>query len=86
MDDAIQLWDLIPVSAGVRGTQVILRPEDYLRPDRSGAGRHRAWQKIVAVSHGMSTIRSMVHTLRNLFPTTRLFTDINYSNSRLIVL
>jgi prolyl-tRNA editing enzyme YbaK/EbsC (Cys-tRNA(Pro) deacylase) len=26
-----QLWDLISVSAGVRATQVILRPEDYLR-------------------------------------------------------
>jgi Cys-tRNA(Pro)/Cys-tRNA(Cys) deacylase len=30
-DETIQLWDLISVSAGVRGTQVILRPEDYLR-------------------------------------------------------
>ena len=29
--ETIQLWDLILVSAGVRGTQVILRPEDYLR-------------------------------------------------------
>jgi Cys-tRNA(Pro)/Cys-tRNA(Cys) deacylase len=30
-DETIQLWDAISVSAGVRGTQVILRPEDYLR-------------------------------------------------------
>ena len=30
-DETIQLWDLISVSAGVRGTQVILRPEDYMR-------------------------------------------------------
>jgi prolyl-tRNA editing enzyme YbaK/EbsC (Cys-tRNA(Pro) deacylase) len=25
------LWDSISISAGVRGTQIILRPEDYLR-------------------------------------------------------
>jgi Cys-tRNA(Pro)/Cys-tRNA(Cys) deacylase len=30
-DETMQLWDAISVSAGVRGTQVILRPEDYLR-------------------------------------------------------
>jgi Cys-tRNA(Pro)/Cys-tRNA(Cys) deacylase len=30
-DETIQLWDSISVSAGVRGTQIILRPEDYLR-------------------------------------------------------
>jgi Cys-tRNA(Pro)/Cys-tRNA(Cys) deacylase len=30
-DETIQLWDAISVSAGVRGTQVILRPDDYLR-------------------------------------------------------
>lgn len=30
-DETIQLWDAISISAGVRGTQVILRPEDYLR-------------------------------------------------------
>lgn len=30
-DETIELWDTISVSAGVRGTQVILRPEDYLR-------------------------------------------------------
>lgn len=30
-DETIQLWDAISVSAGVRGTQIILRPEDYLR-------------------------------------------------------
>jgi Cys-tRNA(Pro)/Cys-tRNA(Cys) deacylase len=30
-DETIQLWDAISVSAGVRGTQMILRPEDYLR-------------------------------------------------------
>src|ERR1700753_1737103 len=30
-DETIQLWDSISVSAGVRGTQMILKPEDYLR-------------------------------------------------------
>src|SRR5579884_2490035 len=30
-DETIQLWDVISVSAGVRGTQIILAPEDYLR-------------------------------------------------------
>ena len=30
-DETIQMWDRISVSAGVRGTQIILHPEDYLR-------------------------------------------------------
>jgi Cys-tRNA(Pro)/Cys-tRNA(Cys) deacylase len=30
-DETIQLWDAISISAGVRGTQMVLRPEDYLR-------------------------------------------------------
>lgn len=30
-DETIQLWEMISVSAGVRGTQVILKPDDYLR-------------------------------------------------------
>jgi Cys-tRNA(Pro)/Cys-tRNA(Cys) deacylase len=30
-DETIQLWDSISISAGVCGTQIILRPEDYLR-------------------------------------------------------
>lgn len=30
-DETIQLWDRISVSAGVRGTQIILIPDDYLR-------------------------------------------------------
>ena len=30
-DDTIELWDQISISAGVRGTQIILRPADYLR-------------------------------------------------------
>ena len=30
-DETIQLWDRISISAGVRGTQIIMAPEDYLR-------------------------------------------------------
>ena len=30
-DETIQLWDLISVSAGVRGSQIILKPDDYAR-------------------------------------------------------
>jgi Cys-tRNA(Pro)/Cys-tRNA(Cys) deacylase len=30
-DETIQLWDKISVSAGLRGTQIILAPVDYLR-------------------------------------------------------
>jgi Cys-tRNA(Pro)/Cys-tRNA(Cys) deacylase len=30
-DETIEMWDKISISAGVRGTQIILKPEDYLR-------------------------------------------------------
>ena len=30
-DETIQLWERISISAGVRGTQIILDPKDYLR-------------------------------------------------------
>lgn len=30
-DETIELWDKISISAGVRGTQIILHPSDYLR-------------------------------------------------------
>src|SRR5438477_12033391 len=30
-DETIELFDLISVSAGVRGTQIVLAPADYLR-------------------------------------------------------
>jgi Cys-tRNA(Pro)/Cys-tRNA(Cys) deacylase len=30
-DETIELFDQVAVSAGVRGTQMVLRPEDYLR-------------------------------------------------------
>jgi Cys-tRNA(Pro)/Cys-tRNA(Cys) deacylase len=31
IDETMQLWDLVSVSAGQRGTQIILAPDDYLR-------------------------------------------------------
>ena len=37
-DETIQLWDAISVSAGLRGTQIILRPEDYLRATNAVMG------------------------------------------------
>lgn len=37
-DETIQLWDAISVSAGVRGTQIILKPEDYLRVTNGAMG------------------------------------------------
>jgi Cys-tRNA(Pro)/Cys-tRNA(Cys) deacylase len=30
-DETLELWEKISVSAGVRGTQIILTPEDYVR-------------------------------------------------------
>jgi Cys-tRNA(Pro)/Cys-tRNA(Cys) deacylase len=37
-DETIQLWDAISVSAGVRGTQIILKPDDYLRVTNAAMG------------------------------------------------
>lgn len=37
-DETIELFDLISVSAGVRGTQILLAPEDYLRATRARTG------------------------------------------------
>lgn len=42
VDETIELYDVVSVSAGVRGTQILLAPADYLRavgvaPDRIGA-------------------------------------------------
>ncbi len=31
VDETIELWDVISISAGVRGTQVLLSPADFLR-------------------------------------------------------
>jgi Cys-tRNA(Pro)/Cys-tRNA(Cys) deacylase len=37
-DETIELFDVISVSAGVRGTQLVLAPADYLRAVRAGIG------------------------------------------------
>ena len=37
-DETIELWDVISISAGVRGTQVILAPTDYLRVTNASVG------------------------------------------------
>ncbi len=37
-DETIELFDVISVSAGVRGTQVLLAPADYLRATRARVG------------------------------------------------
>jgi Cys-tRNA(Pro)/Cys-tRNA(Cys) deacylase len=34
-DETIGLWDLISISAGRRGTQILLSPSDYLRATRA---------------------------------------------------
>ena len=38
VDEQIQLFDLISVSAGVRGTQMLLAPDDYLRTTQAVVG------------------------------------------------
>ena len=38
VDETLELWDVVSVSAGVRGTQVLLAPADYLRIARATAG------------------------------------------------
>jgi Cys-tRNA(Pro)/Cys-tRNA(Cys) deacylase len=35
VDELIQLFELVSVSAGVRGTQILLAPSDYLRASRA---------------------------------------------------
>jgi Cys-tRNA(Pro)/Cys-tRNA(Cys) deacylase len=37
-DETIELWEVISVSAGVRGTQVLLAPADYLRVTKATVG------------------------------------------------
>jgi len=37
-DETIELFDVISVSAGVRGTQILLAPADYLRATRARVG------------------------------------------------
>jgi Cys-tRNA(Pro)/Cys-tRNA(Cys) deacylase len=37
-DETIELWDMISISAGVRGTQILLAPGDYLRVTKAMVG------------------------------------------------
>ena len=38
VDEAIELFAVVAVSAGVRGTQILLAPADYLRAARATLG------------------------------------------------
>ena len=38
VDETVELFDIISVSAGVRGTQLLLAPADYLRVTKGKAG------------------------------------------------
>ena len=37
-DETIELWDVISISAGIRGTQILLAPADYLRITNATVG------------------------------------------------
>jgi Cys-tRNA(Pro)/Cys-tRNA(Cys) deacylase len=37
-DETIELWDVISISAGVRGTQILVSPADYLRATKATVG------------------------------------------------
>jgi len=38
VDESVRRWDVISVSAGVRGTQILIAPEAYLRATRATVG------------------------------------------------
>ncbi len=38
VDETIILFDVVSVSAGVRGTQILLAPDDYLRVSKAITG------------------------------------------------
>jgi Cys-tRNA(Pro)/Cys-tRNA(Cys) deacylase len=38
VDETLELFDVVAVSAGVRGTQIVLAPADYLRATRGAVG------------------------------------------------
>jgi Cys-tRNA(Pro)/Cys-tRNA(Cys) deacylase len=37
-DETIEIFDMISVSAGIRGTQILLAPPDYLRATKAKVG------------------------------------------------
>jgi Cys-tRNA(Pro)/Cys-tRNA(Cys) deacylase len=38
VDETMELWDVVSISAGVRGTQVLVAPRDYLRITNAALG------------------------------------------------
>ncbi len=38
VDETMQLWDVVSVSAGQRGTQILIAPDDYLRATSGSYG------------------------------------------------
>ena len=38
VDETMELWDVVSISAGVRGTQVLVAPADYLRITNAAIG------------------------------------------------
>jgi len=38
VDETMELWDFVSISAGVRGTQVLVAPRDYLRITNAALG------------------------------------------------
>ena len=37
-DETVELWDVVSISAGVRGTQILIAPPDYLRITNATVG------------------------------------------------
>jgi Cys-tRNA(Pro)/Cys-tRNA(Cys) deacylase len=38
LDETAVLWDVISISAGVRGTQILLSPDDYVKATKAAIG------------------------------------------------
>jgi Cys-tRNA(Pro)/Cys-tRNA(Cys) deacylase len=38
VDETISLFDVVSISAGIRGTQIFLHPDDYLRATNATVG------------------------------------------------
>jgi Cys-tRNA(Pro)/Cys-tRNA(Cys) deacylase len=49
-DETVELWDVISISAGVRGTQILVAPVDYLRVTKATVGEI-AREKTVSEQH-----------------------------------
>jgi Cys-tRNA(Pro)/Cys-tRNA(Cys) deacylase len=53
VDETVILFDTISVSAGARGTQIILSPDDYLRAAQSLDGGAQTADLVKAASHAL---------------------------------